>query len=329
MNKWKSIFRWLLAIGCLAYLAKFFYDSRSNLTIAFALNAWILSGILALEFLYYFIQGLRFRLVMEKCSGRKIPIWPWMNLFIVGRFLNTIFTQAGNISRGIILRRDYGVSYTRYIAANASMAWMDTGINLLFAAAIVLIFNRDFQIGPFDAWRALILTAVAVIAGPIAFEAAFGRLRFNSGVALWLHSKIAEILRVSVENLADLRYLLKLFLLGMIVFVRTLLMFHLYFLIIGLRVNLAALGVFYVLFKLGFSINLTPGNLGVQEILWGKLSELMGIGMAQGVLVSAFVRVISTGLVLVLGVALGGWGLLRKRDDLPVSSGDTLAPKKN
>jgi hypothetical protein len=89
------------------------------------------------------------------------------------------------------------------------------------------------------------------------------------------------------------------------------------------------LAVFYALFKLSFYINLTPGNLGVQEVVWGKLSELMGIGMAQGVLVSAFVRVVSTGVILVLGIALGGWDMLRSRGRLPLSNRDMQTPNQD
>ena len=142
MKQWKTILRWLLAIACLTYLAKFFYDSRSDLSIALSLNGWVLTGIVAMQLLYYLLQGERLRIVMIKCSGRKLPALPWLKLFIIGRFLNTIFAQAGNVSRGIILKRDYGVSYTRYIAANASMAWMDTGMNFFVVAAIVRIVCR-------------------------------------------------------------------------------------------------------------------------------------------------------------------------------------------
>ena len=223
MKQMKTLLRWLLAIACLAYLVKFFYDSRADLSIALSLDGWVLTGIVAMQLLYYFLQGERLRIVMEKCSGRNLPVGPWLKLFIIGRFLNTIFAQAGNVSRGVILKRDYGVSYTRYIAANASMAWMDTGMNFLLVAAIVLIFSPEFRIGPFAAWKVLGLSAVATIAGPVVFEAVFRRLRFGFGPLVWLHNKSAEVLRVSVENLADRMYLLKIVLLGLAVFARTVL----------------------------------------------------------------------------------------------------------
>lgn len=324
----KTLLRWLLAIACLAYLAKFFYDSRSDLSIALALDGWILTGIVAMQLLYYLLQGERLRIVMIKCSGRDLPFGPWLKLFIIGRFLNTIFAQAGNISRGIILKRDYGVSYTRYIAANASMAWMDTGMNFLLVAAIVLIFSADLSIGPFAAWKVLGLSAVATIAGPIAIEAAFRRLRLGFGPLIWLHNKSAEVLRVSVENLADRMYLLKIVLLGLAIFARTVLLYHLYFLILGIQLDFAALAVFYAFSKLSFYVNLTPGNLGVQEILWGALGELVGIGMAQGVLVSALARVFNTGVILLLGAAIGGWDLIQNRGLPPANNGDTLAAKE-
>jgi hypothetical protein len=319
----KTILRWLLAIACLAYLAKFFYDSRSDLSIAVALNGWILAGIVILQLVYYYLQGERLRIVMKKCSGRDLPIGPWMKLFIIGRFLNTIFAQAGNISRGIILKRDYGVSYTRYIAANASMAWMDTGMNFLVVAAIVLIFSPGFPIGPFVAWKVLGLFAVATIAAPVVFEAAFRRLRFGFGPLVWLHNKSAEVLKVSVENLADGMYLLKIVVLGLAVFARTVLLYHLYFLTLGIHLDFATLAVFYAFSKLSFYVNLTPGNLGVQEILWGALGELVGIGMAQGVLVSGLARVFNTSVILLLGAAIGGRDLFRNRGQLPASNGNT------
>jgi hypothetical protein len=208
------------------------------------------------------------------------------------------------------------------------MAWMDTGMNLLLATGIVLIFSRDFTIGSFLAWKVLGIVTIATISGPVLFEAAFRRLRFRWRPSVWLHTKTAEVLRVSVENLADGRYLGKLFALGLVIFARTTLLFHLYFLTIGLRVDLAALAVFYALFKLSFYINLTPGNLGVQELAWGFLSQQMGIGMAQGVAVSAFVRVISTGVILVLGIALGGWDMIHKRGELDGSNDDTPMVKE-
>ncbi len=312
----KTILRWLLAIVCLAYLAKFFYDSRSDLSIALSPNGWVLTGIVAMQLLYYLLQGERLRIVMIKCSGRTLPALPWLKLFIFGRFLNTIFAQAGNVSRGIILKRDYGVSYTRYIAANASMAWMDTGMNFLVVAVIVLIFSPHVRIGPFAAWKVLTLAAIGTIAAPAAVEAGFRRLRFGLGPLLWLHNKSAEVLKVSVENLADWAYLFKIVLLGLAVFARTILLYHLYFLTLGLPLDLAALAVFYAFSKLSFYVNLTPGNLGVQEILWGALSEWMGIGMAQGVLVSALARVFNTGVILILGAVIGGWDLLQKRQPL-------------
>ena len=131
---------------------------------------------------------------------------------------------------------------------------------------------------------------------------------------------------MSVENLADRIYLLKIILLGLAVFARTILLYHLYFLTLGLPLDFTALAVFYAFSKLSFYVNLTPGNLGVQEILWGALSEWMGIGMAQGVLVSALARVFNTGVILILGACIGGWDLFRTRGRLPAPNGDTPAP---
>ena len=75
-----------------------------------------------------------------------------------------------------------------------------------------------------------------------------------------------------------------------------------------------------ILFSLSFFIVLTPGNIGIQEIAWGLLSEKMGIGMETGILMSGFVRLIGTGVLSILGITLGGVDLIRNRKSLLILS---------
>jgi hypothetical protein len=64
---------------------------------------------------------------------------------------------------------------------------------------------------------------------------------------------------------------------------------------------------------ISFFIILTPGNIGIQEIAWGFLSEQMGIGMEIGILMSGFIRLVSMGVLAACGIAFGGVDLIRNR----------------
>jgi len=315
LNKFKKIFRLILIVICVAYLMRFFYKSRDSLQIAFTVNFKIIFYIILLQLIYYLLVGYRFQLVLEKCSGCKLNFLPWLKIFILGKFLNTVFSQVGSIYRSVRLKQDYSVSYTRYISSFTSMAWMDTCMNLVIAAAVIVVLNPGFRIGQFVAWKILTILTIVVIALPVLAEILLRKINFKNRYLNWLHSKLSEVLTVSVNNLRDMAYLLKIGLLGLAVFIRTCVMFYVYFSAFDVHVSLPALAVFYTLFKLSTFIVLTPGNLGVQEVAYGFLSEQMGIGMAQGVLVATFIRVVGTCSISALGVTLGGMDLLRHRRD--------------
>lgn len=283
--------------------------------LAFALDFKTIIYIILLQFLYFLLQGHRFQVVLEKCSSRKIPFLPWLKIFILGRFLNTVISQAGNVYRSVQLKQQYGVSYTRYISSFTSLAWMDTGINLIIAVIVIAVTNPGFKIGQFFAWKVLIILTFAVVASPILGEIILRKINFKNKYLDWLHSKFSEVLAVSVSNLKDRAYLLKIILLGLAIFIRTCAMFYVYFSVFDVQISIPALVVFYALYKISAFIVITPGNVGIQEVVYGFLSEQMGIGMAQGILVAALIRVVGICSISVLGVSLGGIDLLHHRKD--------------
>jgi hypothetical protein len=62
--------------------------------------------------------------------------------------------------------------------------------------------------------------------------------------------------------------------------------------------------VFYALYRLTFHVNITPGNIGIRELAYGLLCAQADVGMSKGILVSAELRILSTVVLLVLGVLL-------------------------
>ena len=313
MKNLKNKLRWLLAIFCLAYLVKFFYQQRASIKIAFSISILTIIYILILQFISYLLTILRFKIVLEKCSQKKLKFLTWTKTYILGRFLNTIIPQSGNLYRGIFLKKNFDISYTRYITAFSSFAWMDTILNLLFALIVILGLEPAFKIGTLTGWKLLAITISALMLLPIFLEIIFKKTQFKNRHINWAHLKLSEVLTVSVSNLKDKTYMLKIVLVGIIMFARTCLAFYVYFSIFDINVTLPVLLVFTALYKLSTFIIITPSNIGVQELAYGFLSRQVGIGMAQGVILSAFIRVVTVSIILILGSALGGMDLIRKR----------------
>ena len=272
--------------------------------------------IIVLQVIYYLLQGYRVQIVLHKCGNRKIPFWPWLKIFILGRFLNMVVAQLGNIYRSLRLKQDYQISYTGYISGFTSMAWMDTSMNLIIATTVIAIFSPGFMVGPFLAWKLLLLMTILVIVLPYSAEFVLRKIKFSNSRVVWVHAKLSEVLSTSIQNLKDTTYLIQFVLLGLAMFARTCVVFYIYFSIFDVHVSLPALVVFYSLFKISFYFILTPGNLGIQEIAFGFLSEQMGIGIENGVYVSVFIRVVGTLSLSVLGLTLGGADLIRHRKNI-------------
>lgn len=259
------------------------------------------------------------QLPLPDCAGKMQ--WPDITLFNLvqnlysARFLNTILAQVGTIYRAVILKRNHNISYTSYISSFASFAWMDMCTNMLIAAGIIGFVNPDFKLGGVDSWLLLLVMAAIVILVPVAAELVFRKTNFRQPYLAWVHSKLGEVLTVTVKNIYDGVYLLKIVGLGLLVLVCTMGLFYICFIIFGIDASLPALAMFYVLLKISTYFNLTPGNIGIQELAYGFLGEQMGIGMAQGVLVSAFMRVAGVTVLIALGLIFGGSDLLRHRKD--------------
>jgi uncharacterized protein (TIRG00374 family) len=253
--------------------------------------------------------------VLEKYSGRPLPFYPWFRIYTLAQFFNMIFPQMGNIYRAVSLKKNHSISYTEYITGFASFAWMDLCINMMIALAVILFNNPHFKIGRLGAWQTLLVILIGIIIAPVLAEALLNKIRFENVYLGWIRSKLLETLTATVKSVGDKVYLLKIILLGLVGFIQTVLAYYVLFLSLNTPLSLSALAVFYSLLKLGTFVSITPGNIGVQEVAFGFLSEQMNFGMAQGVLVSVFGRILHTSLIAMLGILFGGIDLLKHRKD--------------
>jgi uncharacterized membrane protein YbhN (UPF0104 family) len=269
--------------------------------------------IILLGFLYIFIHCYRFKIILEKCSGIALSFQKWFKIFIQARFLNLVIPQSGNIYRGIALKNTFNLSYTDYISAFTSFAWMDTCFNLIIATIIVSLFANRFVIGKCNAVILLASMTLVIISTPFIGRFIFSKINIRHPKIAWLKSKLNEVLDTSLCNLKDLKYMSLITLTGLATLVRTVLVYYILFRSFGVKPDIYILIIFYSLFKLSAFIAITPGNIGVQEIAFGFLSKYAGTGMAQGIMVSVIGRVLGTLIILICGVAAGGIDLLRNQ----------------
>ncbi len=313
--KTKKIIKLIILFVSIAYISHFFYKNWNTIEIGFRFNKLIIGLILILSLSALITYAYRLKIILDKCAGTSPLFWNWFKIIILGRFLNLIFSQMGNIYRGIELKKNYQISYTNYISTFVSFVWMDLCLNLIISEFVIVFLNPDIKICNYNITNILLLIVLFTFLSPI-FAKFFLQLFFKKfRWFLWINSKLTEVLTITLNNLKDFRYMTKFILLGLFVLAQTLAGYFLLFLSFEIKLSFPTLIIFYTLLKFSTFVVITPGNMGIQEIAFGFLGEQMGIGMAQGILVSAVGRVISTSIIILSGIIFGGVGLLKRRKE--------------
>lgn len=267
--------------------------------------------LVVMQAIYLVVQSGRFHVVLVKLADRRVGFWPWLQLFVLGRFLNLFVPQAGNVYRGVELKRRFEVGYTRFVAAFVNAPWVAMVLNFALGAVVVALWQPGARVGEWPLGLLLGVATIATALGPFAVSLLLPLLPRRFRALAWLHARLAEMLRVTLASLRDGAYIMRVVAWTLAAFVQAVAMLWICFVAIGVDVGLAEAVAFYVLLQLATYVAITPGNLGIQELAFAGLATGMGAGAVEGVVVSGLVRVTGVIALLALALPLGGVEALR------------------
>lgn len=307
----QGLLRWLLAAVFMVLVA--WYLAQHSDELYFLLNLdWRFLVLLCLTYVIYLvIYAWRFLVIMRHHQLRGIIFWKWFQIFIIGRFLNKYIPQGGNIYRGVRLKTDCQFSYTNYTSSFVSSTWLGTILDLILSFVLTAAFEPTLRIGPYSALVAIVAALVLVVGGPILLHWFSSQVHVQARFLVRIHKILSDILSVSVANIKNTRFAVRVSLLGMLSFLFTALNFYLALQMLQVPVTIPVVAIFVCLRKLSLVVNLTPGNLGVQELAYGFLGSALDIGMAQGIVASGILRMVAYVVLSVLGTLFGGLAMLR------------------
>ena len=307
-----TLLRRLIAVLLLSYVVWYFIQNRQQIESLKRLSLPVLGALTLLTVLGLVIHAVRFRMVVQKKSGLALPWGPWIQFFVVSRFLSLYAGQAGNLYRAIKLKYDYRVSLTRYISSTLFLAWFDACFALLAGSLIIRIFAGQMQIFGLHAAGVLILLLGLFFIAPFIFRWITSGLRFRRRFFIWIHQRLSDMSLSIVHSMGDLTFLLKLTASGCLSHISSILAIYMAFRGLGIPLDLPSAALFFTVLTLLNQIVITPGNLGIKEVAYGILAQQLQIGMAQGILVSLILRVLTLVVTTALGLAFGGRGLLSR-----------------
>lgn len=306
----------VIMLAAVAVVVRTIANDEEGLELIKSVSPAALLGLFFLLAVDLVAQAYRYKLAVDEAAERQVPMWAWFRLFIVGRFLNALFPQAGNAYRGLRLKEDYGIPVTRYLSGLLGFTWLSTLLNLIVALVLILVLEPELQIGEVSAAGSVTVLLAVVAFAPLAVDWALKKLRIEKGALGWARRRAEDMIGSAVRIIRSRSTVLRFALAGSGGIVVATMAFAVAFDALELKASLTAVVLFYVLQQFGSYLHITPGNLGVLELFSGALASQIGIGLTGGLLVAALIRFARYGTLLIVGVSMGGLRALGRAREL-------------
>jgi uncharacterized membrane protein YbhN (UPF0104 family) len=322
MTTARRLLPWIFLVVALAATVWLVLSREEDVSTLVALDPLYVVALLALQVVYLVVQSVRFHVVLVRFAGQPVGFWRWTKLFIIGRFLNLFIPQAGNVYRAVELRRRFDVRIQDFLVAFVNAPWLAMILNFLFGAILVGVLVPGVPVAGVPLWLLLLGATVATALAPLVALAILPLFPRRFKATAWLQARLREMVTVTFESLREARYLAWVTWWTFIAFVQASVMIGVGFYALGVPVGVAEAIAFYVLLQLTTYVQVTPGNLGFQELAFAALAAGFGASAADGVLVSTIVRVTGVAALLVTALPAGGLEALRvARSDRQTGAG--------
>lgn len=300
--------RWLLAVVLLGLAIRLVVSDRELGRRLLAVPLWLIVGVGALVAINQLLMSLRLALSVEAAGAPRLSVLVWFRLTSVGQFLN-LFGPLGNVYRAVVLKREHGVSYTSYASALFAFVWLDTLMAFLIALVLIAVLEPRLELFGYPALLVLfIVIGLAALAPVVALAVV---RRFGSLVPERYSERLIRLFGTAGGALRDPRFALRFLIINLVTTVVHASGLWLGFFAVGGHVGAPGLVLFQVFVRASNLIQITPGNMGINELAYGLLAHATHGSVEQGVSVALLNRAIGTLTTIGLGVAFGGAALLR------------------
>jgi uncharacterized membrane protein YbhN (UPF0104 family) len=276
-------------------------------------RADVLVGLAALVVVNQFLMSWRLSFAVEQCGAQRISGLTWFRLTSVGQFLNLFVPQLGNVYRGVVLKRDHGVSYLAYASGLVAFVWMDMTMGFVVALVVIVLRDPSFRMLGVPAPLVLSLVLIALIAGPVLAARLLGGVGGEQGFFGRVGRRASAALVTTVQVLESPRFMLRFFGVSLLGTLGQVVALWLSFAAVGASVPLGVLVVFQVFIKLSNQVMVTPGNLGLTELTYGLLAGTSTFKLEQGIAAALIMRAVGMVMIIFLGLVSGGGAYLLGR----------------
>ncbi|HEX6273487.1 MAG TPA: lysylphosphatidylglycerol synthase transmembrane domain-containing protein [Polyangiaceae bacterium] len=302
-SRLRSLVSFVLLVGSAAYVGHVLFEQRAELARVLELNPAIIVIIFSLMGVSHLQRTYEFTFMLRKLGVRE-PFAEGFLLTAAGFLLNHLPFNAGLVMRASVLKRDHSLPYASYLALVTVNALVNVSVAALLGLVVTLAEPPETGFAwPLVAlFAALLVVAVGSVFLPLtklSFGSTFlgrhlGRLATGIALIRGNGSSILVLIGVALAKVTGAA-------------LRAWLCFEL----LGAEVSFlgaALLASTTIVFTL---VNVTPGNLGLREVVMAAVSTQLGASYAVGMAAASIDRVVLLFYTVVTG--LPGLYALRRR----------------
>lgn len=229
----------------------------------------------------------------------------WLRLYFVSRLVNLVVTQGGNVFRLVLLKTKYGFSYTNSIGVTVLLIWVNAVIALLASIFFLAEGGQATAVASSKLLYWSIVAASTLMLGPLILVWTIQHFRESSIWQSKILTPFGDVAEFFASTMKKFALFSQISLLSVVHFAFFIGANYFSFRAIGQPAGIAAVCIYTTALVFTRYINVVPGNLGVSELVAGLVSEQIGIGFGNGVIVSGIIRIVEVLIIVPLGISFG------------------------
>lgn len=290
----KKLVQWLTLLIVLGAIGLYIRNHSEILRVASDVNPVSALIIFLLTSFYLLTNGLILKVLLNAFC-EKISIMDSLGLSALtamGNYLTSL--GGGTISKAIYLKRYYGFSYPSFFASISATQIIDLfWVGLLGSVTVAFYygFSEPWALTLFLCFFSLFIMAASLIILPFFFQMPGGGiLRYLRDVSVgWNIIRQKENVFIKLSSLLLLNHTIA----SIEIFVG----YYAFSKVIDIEEAFLLALITGILLL----VKLTPANLGIQEAAVATVSHIIGIGFDEGLLAAGLIRVVSIGMIFLVG----------------------------
>lgn len=243
----------------------------------------IILGLIGMQFFY-----------VARYYGNDISVFKWLGIHMHARFLNCFAPQAGNAYKMAKLKMEHGFSMDSFLASLTVFSYINSFVTGILSFITILLLDRSLRIFGIPAYLLAFLVVLGFALLPVF-------LRWFHGVCIiFLPKKLAEKLEVLnnfvyklFSGLFDKTVFIKVLIVGFLAYILAVIEMRILFNSLGVDMSFARISVLRFAKNLTDILSITPGNLGVTEVLYASLANLMQEKASTGLIVGVLLNLLT------------------------------------